>query len=911
MENNRMTLLFPLLFLMTTLVVDASLAPYVSQLQQPPACQECVNIFQNIMDMPVPEEQLARTNAVCSIFPREVYNGNNDFVSKCSNFSASSSAIEHCAKIGVCPSECSYCKSRVVTNFYTAWQSDVNKAEFCHHLAAQYGYDENSCVGRVDDYKTLAADKEDPASDFCEDISYPCNDYDGATYHHQFQVCIDTPVNKQCPNGFVGVEYLQTCSPVKAVDPFSFRLTDEVQEVCFSDPCKRVLECVCGFGFINVDGACVPDPNAVSRDPRDHSSGSLLEVSMQVSSSVSTLIKNAINHRSEHSARSVRREQTNLQAQIELAQKLHKQQLKATVDCNTFEWTYFTDSPVDGITFSVVGASSDHELYCMAFRQDGNVVEIAQNLNLWPDGQAAGPSVVVSQGDFLMNPFKADGSIRTITEAVNDNVLYGIHFDDSNDNSDPLGVYRNAKFHSVTGTNNGFATVSMYIEEIRSMSSTTNPTAGVLQFGAGIDAYDNYGVGYLGEIPYNEMKSGESIFVSSLVGDAEYYTHEDPISYPEDARDLATVENVYKLVWVPNGGTGINTRIIKVPRTAFPAAETKYRIQIAEECYNDVMAGDLTLCALPSASASLSTSVSLTPTSSLSATTTASTSPSASMSSAPSIAPMESGACPCFEFGNDGVQLGQPGVNTLTLGDFRSLSSDTEGRLYVCGDATISDYSVGDKLQLDTSRDDLFVDGNLMFSRGRVHNGNIIYGGQASIGTAVLNGMYDGTISRVNDTSDNWYDCDAASSYFEVLSLRVGAAASTGTVTIEDGDAHLTRGTSGLVEIFDFDCADLSGISRIIFESVPSGQSVIVNFMGPSCYFNNIDIKSLNSNQIVFNFPATSTITVKNTAIEANLLAPYADFTGYGSVVKGQSVVLSWTGNTQQNFETCSACLNV
>ena len=66
--------------------------------------------------------------------------------------------------------------------------------------------------------------------------------------------------------------------------------------------------------------------------------------------------------------------------------------------------------------------------------------------------------------------------------------------------------------------------------------------------------------------------------------------------------------------------------------------------------------------------------------------------------------------------------------NVFVLGDFTAPSADTEGRLAVGGNAYISNYSVGESLDVDATRTDLIVAGNLEFPSGAINKGKTVYG---------------------------------------------------------------------------------------------------------------------------------------------------------------------------------------
>jgi choice-of-anchor A domain-containing protein len=243
--------------------------------------------------------------------------------------------------------------------------------------------------------------------------------------------------------------------------------------------------------------------------------------------------------------------------------------------------------------------------------------------------------------------------------------------------------------------------------------------------------------------------------------------------------------------------------------------------------------------------------------------------------------------------------------NTIIFGDFVG-TSDTQGALVVCGDADLRGYSVGDALPPDVNRNDLIVKGDLTFLTGRVHAGNIVYGNDATIGNSVAHGMMNRTITQNPDA----YDCASAESWYKVMSLGLGAQPATGATHIEDdGTVVFTRQGAGMAEFFDLECSSLPLINKMTFHGIPNSQTVVVNWKGTECDVSNLNIVPQNPSMVVFNFPEATSINIKTAAIEATVIAPMADITGNGGVIKGQVVAASWSGSTQQNYMECLACL--
>lgn len=261
------------------------------------------------------------------------------------------------------------------------------------------------------------------------------------------------------------------------------------------------------------------------------------------------------------------------------------------------------------------------------------------------------------------------------------------------------------------------------------------------------------------------------------------------------------------------------------------------------------------------------------------------------------------------------------GINALALGGFTANGLDTEGRLFVCGDANLRDFSVGDKLVKDTGRDDLVVMGDLTFSMGNVMNGNIrvneAAGTSVNIGNQVLSGLTDGRDVLSYDTSssivsERGFDCNGAQSYYENMAMALNATQSLGSVSYENKNLLLlTRVTDSSIESFDASCSDLRSGMRIELAGIPEGQTIVINWASDfdgQCNFRSVDL--INSfAKVVFNFPGATGITIENTHLNANILAPFGSLYGTGGYITGQIVVDTFLGGIQQNWRKCEACL--
>jgi len=886
-----MAYLFALLALASCLSVEASLQEYLSLLELPPLCDACRVYVQDIVDLQDRDDQITPLQEMCGSFP-SVLRSVSGWEANCNNIDNFEryNPIQYCASMGICPTECAYCETRAYTGqpgYHAAWDTETeNGKHFCISTAEKYMVDFGACKGKADAWNGTDLDTEA----FCTAGAYPCTDIGlpdhMETWEYALQECLDQPNELVCANGQVSRTYANVETQYQYV---------------FADPCTYTEACVCDLGFVlDGDGMCQrQERHSLVSDGHSAPDGPMIALAMKSMAGQGSRKKRVMTNEA-------------LQAQIKLAQALHKKQDAQPIwDCTGQDWTYFTDSPVDGVTYTNVGVASDHEYYTLAVKQNKTLVTMAVNLNLWPEGQMMSFTVTVSMGDWILNPMNDQGEFQNLAVANEDQSLWGLKVDETNDNPDPLGVYKFAKFHSVANTNNGFSAVSQYMDEIKAMNSVGNPTAAYVKFGGGIDEAGEAGLTYLSEVPLNEMVPGESTLVGGLHGEVEYYIHADPAVWPEHMADLVIVRDEKGLLWEPNGGIGTNTRIWHFTRQLLPLEETYMRMHVAAECYNEVLGAIVMFCEVPSVTPSPTRTPTRTPSRSPSTSSTRSSTMSPSMSRSGSVTPSGTPApstqdivdpsCKCLDYGDDN----EFGITTLSLGNF-SGSSDTEGRLFVCGNADLRSYSVSDGLPPD-ARVDLYVGGDLHFPTGRVYGGDIAYGGEAYLGTSVSQGMFNHTIEQ----NPGAYNCKNADIYYKAYSLNIGTKHASGETRIKDDGTmlHIRHGVQSS-EVFNVNCTDLDRINKMEFHGIPMGQDVIVNWFGKTCNMTEKNIVPVNPRRVLFNFPEAEVLHVKTVFIQASILAPFATLIGSGGVIQGQTVVGNWEGSTQQNYLKCDACFN-
>ncbi|WP_207173489.1 choice-of-anchor A family protein [Halochromatium glycolicum] len=273
------------------------------------------------------------------------------------------------------------------------------------------------------------------------------------------------------------------------------------------------------------------------------------------------------------------------------------------------------------------------------------------------------------------------------------------------------------------------------------------------------------------------------------------------------------------------------------------------------------------------------------------------------------------------------ITLGDAGqFNALILGDMAAYRSDVEGRLAVAGDLQISDYSVG--LLLDDSdggRDDLIVGGDAEISNSRIHHGNAVVGGNATIGTDQDGhetvGFYsDDDPHTLNGSlleAESIIDFGSLANDLINRSVDWGALESTGETLTEWG--NLTFSGDGDLNIFTVSAELFSKGDKSITFDIPDASVALVNVFGEEVelfdtgFFhtaldggnrqfpdNTPDSRhdGALSNNILFNFVEATTLDLYSVGIKGSILAPHAATRFYNGHIDGNFIVGSFNAGS-------------
>jgi choice-of-anchor A domain-containing protein len=239
--------------------------------------------------------------------------------------------------------------------------------------------------------------------------------------------------------------------------------------------------------------------------------------------------------------------------------------------------------------------------------------------------------------------------------------------------------------------------------------------------------------------------------------------------------------------------------------------------------------------------------------------------------------------------------FGEEAVNLLVFENAEASGCDTEGRMWVGGNATLSGYGVGAQLSsCDEENYVLVVGGDLSINGGI--KGKIWVGGEVLEGTAQCGGVWPDLPPPV--------DFDSLEETLIAYSTRLSEYETNGTTDI--GSPTVFTGTDTEMNVFSISGADMLSSNGFTF-NVPVESTVIVNVSGTEAGFSGgttilpdgvvcgSGAVSLDDfcNKLIWNFYETEVISVSNTSVQGSILAPLASFGNNGSGQVNGTVIVN------------------
>lgn len=259
-------------------------------------------------------------------------------------------------------------------------------------------------------------------------------------------------------------------------------------------------------------------------------------------------------------------------------------------------------------------------------------------------------------------------------------------------------------------------------------------------------------------------------------------------------------------------------------------------------------------------------------------------------------------------------------VNVIVFGDASPSGADSEGRMYIGGNATFTGgYSVGTAEAADPDRYDLVVGGTLT-GTPVVKNGKVYVNDPAFAGSVdTPYGVY------TPPQTPSPVDFAALETELVGISLALAQYPANGSVVDTTGTLRFTGdtcvGVEDCVYVFYVTTTQLETASEISIETQPPDATVIVNVSGETLTWQGKGFKlqdggasckggtSVSCSQIVWNMPEVTSLTLGGIGVQGSIFAPFATFTGDGGNVDGQVIVRELRGGIEFHPYFFTGCL--
>ncbi len=231
------------------------------------------------------------------------------------------------------------------------------------------------------------------------------------------------------------------------------------------------------------------------------------------------------------------------------------------------------------------------------------------------------------------------------------------------------------------------------------------------------------------------------------------------------------------------------------------------------------------------------------------------------------------------------------GYNVFVFGNMTLTNTDVEGRVAVGGNATFSNFGVGQSVSSNPGQLNFVAGGNAALSNGHIFNGS----GHA--GTSTLNGVgLDGSATFTNG-GPSPVDFAAADAALTSLSDSLQGLGTTGALVSQPwGEWDLT-GANAALNVFSINGSLLNTLNTFKIVA-PTTSTIVINVSGTSANLSNMGI-FLNGSQnadwskVIWNFYDATSISASNIGWGGAILAPDANVTFSNGQINGQVIANS------------------
>ncbi|NES94183.1 MAG: choice-of-anchor A family protein [Desertifilum sp. SIO1I2] len=230
--------------------------------------------------------------------------------------------------------------------------------------------------------------------------------------------------------------------------------------------------------------------------------------------------------------------------------------------------------------------------------------------------------------------------------------------------------------------------------------------------------------------------------------------------------------------------------------------------------------------------------------------------------------------------------------NVFVFGDMNQ-SSDSEGRVAVGGNATFTNFGIGDRLPGSNGADTrLVVGGDLKY------NGGQIFGGGAVVGGNVTSPVYFNCPSTCGVTQGSPINFSAAKQELMALSSHLGSLGTTGSTEYKWGGIHI-QGSNNDLNVFTIDGSQFAKSSYLNLSGVGQNSTVVFNVLGSSVNISNfgLNLGGIDKSKVLFNFVDATSVSTTGFSFQGSVLATQAHYQFNNGNLEGTLVANSVSGS--------------
>lgn len=232
--------------------------------------------------------------------------------------------------------------------------------------------------------------------------------------------------------------------------------------------------------------------------------------------------------------------------------------------------------------------------------------------------------------------------------------------------------------------------------------------------------------------------------------------------------------------------------------------------------------------------------------------------------------------------------------NIFVLDDIEMMWTDALGRVAAAGDITLSGYGVALEEKSLTDEYALVAGGNITYTYGSVYNGNVAYGESFTpTGVSILKGV------AVQDTP---IDFETAEEDLKTLSAYLESVEINGEVLNQWGKVIFSG--SEEVNIFTISTKEIESAHTLDLD-IPEGSTAIINVEGTkTAVMNKGMTENFNKNKqnVLFNFPNQTELTIQSIGLKGSVLAPFAALTFQWGNIEGNIIAASVYGSGESHL---------